>query len=81
MNAIDLLACRLILALLTDDRPESDYMVNKVREESGLDACRFSLALATAIEAANWWGRDPDRRSFARDMLADRIAELNGVPA
>jgi len=81
VNAIDLLATRLILALLIDDRCESDFMVNQVREESGLDPCRFSLALATAIEAANWWGSDPARRQYARDMLSDRIAELSGVPA
>jgi len=78
---MELLAARLILALLQDDRCERDYMVRRVRDESGLDACRFMLALATAEEAASWWGTDPEKRDLARFMLSERIAELSGVPA
>lgn len=76
---MELLAARLILALLQDDPCERHWRVRQVREESGLDACRFALALATAQEAASWW--PDDARDLARWSLTERIAELSGVPA
>lgn len=78
---MELLAARLILALLQDDPCERTYRVRVVREESGLDPSRFLLALATAEEAASWWRFRPDSVEVGRDLLTARILELEGVLA
>lgn len=76
---MELLAARLILALLQDDPCERAYRVRAIREESGLDPARFLLALATAEEAASWWRFRPEHVELGRGMLTARILELEGV--
>lgn len=81
IELMELLATRLILALLQDDPCERDFRVRQVRDDAGLDPSRFVLALATAEEAARWWGHDPEHRDLARAMLTARIEKLAGVAA
>jgi hypothetical protein len=75
------MAIRLILACLTDDAQEREFRIEQVRLESGLDRLRFSLALTTAQEAADWWQntpRNPNGREYARTMLTDKLADADG---
>lgn len=72
------MAIRLIIACLADDPQERDFRIEQVRRDSGLDRLRFSLALMTAQEAADWWQdtpTNPHAREYARSMLIDKLAD------
>lgn len=75
----ELLAARLIRALLEDDPAESELQVMAIQARAGLTDVQMAPAMATAREAASWWRFRPEYVENGRELLDVRVMELTGT--
>lgn len=82
LRTVDLqvLSCRLILALLLEDQDESDDHVEGIRIASGLTRNQFQIAWRSAWEAAYYW-KQRGQAEQARTGLLERIEEFVDMAA